>query len=176
MARRTQQLRERTTRQVFVLVWVALALTCQIETRCDAQKDNHFVIVTELTERTTKIEMSDTLLVQLISQPGTGYSWFVAGVDKAFFDYRQLSPVEYQELVGRGVLHPLSERNGPPGSEEAQVFEFNAHAKGRTKLSFDYARPWMRNSPEQRRFLNIQVVSRATSLDTTQPRQTGSQY
>lgn len=107
--------------------------------------------VVTVTEKNTRaaLNVGDTLLVRLVSNPSTGYSWKVAAVDKKLL-----------KQIGDSVMQP-----GPkalPGAPEHQVFKFRAIAAGATVLRLDYVRPWEKGkTPVNVYKLSVSIVKPA---------------
>ena len=77
-----------------------------------------------------QVKVGDTFVIELDSNPTTGYSWNLAKTDLKIVEQvsREYKPRETTErLVGSG------------GRE---IWTFKATAKGKTTLTFQYARPW----------------------------------
>ncbi|WP_414563298.1 MULTISPECIES: protease inhibitor I42 family protein [unclassified Anabaena] len=91
------------------------------------------------------LEKGNTLIIQLLSNPGIGYGWQIIKNDAD-----KLQP------VGDSVLEPLEEE--APGATENQVFRFLAQDTGFTSVELHYLRPWESNIPPLKTYrLNVQI-------------------
>jgi len=99
----------------------------------------------------------EVLVVNLESNPSTGYGWQVQGLDARLL--RQLDPTEWVPYTP-GKL-------GAPGT---QTLRFAAIGKGRTTLNLVYARPWeTAAAPLKSYSLDVQVVEPSAKLTGPTP-------
>jgi inhibitor of cysteine peptidase len=85
------------------------------------------------------------MIVELLTNPGTGYSWQIIKND----------PDKLKSL-GDSVLKPIEAE--APGASENQVFRFLAQNLGSTMLELHYLRPWERNLPPLKTYkINVQI-------------------
>ena len=129
---------------LFVVVVVFLSAT---SATCGARSmPKGSVTVTEKEDgRTLVLSRGNQLVVRLLTQLGTGYSW-------------QVLPHDSTRL--RLAAKPLVESNSPgrPGGSEQQVFRFEAVKAGTVSLELKYARPWEKETvPLKRVRLTIKV-------------------
>jgi inhibitor of cysteine peptidase len=82
-----------------------------------------------------KLKVGDTFVIKLESNPTTGYSWSLAESDSKVV--KQVSSVYEPEKTAPNIV----------GSGGTEVWTFKAFAKGETKLTFNYARPWEKGIP-----------------------------
>ena len=91
------------------------------------------------------MDTGQELVVRLESNPTTGYSWAVLGIDTAVL--RQIGDVEY-EPADTGLV----------GSGGWESCRFEAVAAGQTTLELVYRRPWEEDvTPEQTFTLDVIV-------------------
>jgi len=91
------------------------------------------------------IEKGNIVTVELLTNPGTGYSWQIIKND----------PDKLKSL-GDSVLKPIEAE--APGASENQVFRFLAQNSGSTTLELHYLRPWERNIPPLKTYqINVQI-------------------
>lgn len=83
---------------------------------------------------TVELEVGQTLVVELISNPTTGYSWQVLELDAGVL--AQQGEPEYVED---------SQSEGLVGAGGTETFRFEALLAGQTTLSLGYLRPWEEN-------------------------------
>ena len=130
----------RTTFLCFVLLVSAVLLAtpgCRSTGRVEIDEaDNRGEVV---------LNVGDTLLLSLESNPTTGYGWEIAEIDQSIL--REASheyEVESSDLVGSG------------GRE---IWRFDALAAGSTTLQLKYTRPW-EEGVEPEKIFSVQVVVR----------------
>lgn len=97
-----------------------------------------------LSERTVRLASGDTLVVSLLSTPGTGFSWRVAQADPSML-----------QQVGKPEL--IHSPNPQPGAAATQVFRFAVRGGGTTDLRLEYLRPW-EHVPPARTFHLVVIV------------------
>ncbi|UUO17496.1 protease inhibitor I42 family protein [Dolichospermum heterosporum] len=91
------------------------------------------------------IQKGNMMIVELLTNPGTGYSWQIIKNDPD-----KLKP------LGDSVLKPLETE--VPGASENQVFRFLAQNSGLAVLELHYLRPWERNIPPLKTYqINVQI-------------------
>jgi inhibitor of cysteine peptidase len=78
-----------------------------------------------------ELQAGQTLIVSLVSNPTTGYSWQISENDTVILV--QQGEVEYQQ-------DPKSE--GLVGAGGTEIFRFKAQAVGQVNLTLIYHRPW----------------------------------
>ena len=83
---------------------------------------------------TVELEVGQVLVVELVSNLTTGYSWQVLEVDAAVL--AQQGEPEYVED---------SQSEGLVGAGGIETFRFEALQAGQTSLSLGYLRPWEEN-------------------------------
>jgi inhibitor of cysteine peptidase len=96
-----------------------------------------------LTERDNQgevhLSVDDELVVRLEANPGTGYSWNVAGEEEIVLD-----------RLGEPTFERLGEPK--PGGVEHQVFTFRVRSKGESSLRLDYRRSWEKQKAAEKSF------------------------
>ncbi len=91
------------------------------------------------------IQKGNIMIVELLTNPGIGYSWQIIKND----------PHQLKSL-GDSVLKPIEAE--APGASENQVFRFLAQNSGSTVLELHYLRPWERNIPPLKTYqINVQI-------------------
>lgn len=83
-----------------------------------------------------KVRPRGMLRVKLPAQLGTGFGWQHSALSL-------LEPVK-SEVAPRG--------NGRPGATEDQIFTFSASHIGDETVTFEYRRPWEKDTAPARRF------------------------
>ena len=91
------------------------------------------------------LQPGDILTVTLESNPTTGYSWQVMGIDNAILT--QDGDPEYKQVSGS---------EGLVGAGGTETFRFKAVGSGNASLELGYLRPWESVPPIQT--FTIQVV------------------
>ena len=97
----------------------------------------------------------EVLVLNLESQPSTGYSWQARGLDTRYL--RQLEKSEW-----------LPEVEGKLGGAGTQVLRFAAVGKGRTRLDLVYARPWASGQPARSFSIDVDVTELSTNVSYPQ--------
>lgn len=87
--------------------------------------------------------VGQTLVIELQSNPSTGYEWEVTGIDKQIL--HQVGKIEFEQ--GSQLL-------GSPGK---QILHFEVVGAGQTTLKLTYHRPWEKDA-EPTRIIAIQAV------------------
>lgn len=90
------------------------------------------------------LEMGQTLVLSLESNPTTGYGWEIAEIDEAI-----LKQIHHEYEPDRPILE---------GSGGRDIWHFRAEAKGRMTLTLNYLRPWEEAEPIQT--FSVEVVVR----------------
>ena len=88
--------------------------------------------------KTIDLAKGDTLMVELSSNPSTGYGWKVKG---------DPSPLK---LASSDYKQP--DQSGKVGAPGVQQFRFDASAAGTSKLELVYRRPWEKGVAPARAF------------------------
>lgn len=123
-----------------------------------------YVVIGEKGNGTTvKISPAQTVLINLPSQPGTGYRWEVIRTDQSDWKLFRLDPKEVEELSNRGILD-RKERGGMPGTVEMQVFQLKPLSKKELQVSLQYVRPWARENPAHKFTVNIRLTEGSSSV------------
>ena len=76
-----------------------------------------------------KLNQGDTLVVRLVAQPGTAYSWSIAKNDADLLRQQGRMEIEKPDKPA-------------PGSKVTQIYRFRAEAAGTSTLELNYARPF----------------------------------
>ncbi len=117
------------SKMIFVSLLIALSLVALAG--CSAGAGQEVRIGDADQGSTVELATGQTLVVSLVSNPTTGYSWGIMEVDDAIL--AQQGEVEYQQ-------DPSSE--GLVGAGGTEFFRFSAQKAGETTLSLGYRRPW----------------------------------
>lgn len=92
------------------------------------------VVILQQNQNSQTIRSGEKLILKLPSNPSTGYSWFLNN------NYNK----NVVNLVSQKYLSPAGDNAiGSAGTEE---FTFVGVAKGQTNITFNYIRPWEKNS------------------------------
>jgi inhibitor of cysteine peptidase len=120
----------------------------------DAQK---YVVVGEQQSGTVaSIGISQLLIIQLPSQPSTGYKWQVAQFGKSLCKVEELSPDQVKQLEADGIL-PKTNGTGLMGAVEEQVFQLTPLSKGATRIQLNYVRPWQPSAVAKQFSLTVHI-------------------
>ena len=105
----------------------------------------HYELTDKDTGRTLHLDRGDTVTIQLVSNPTTGYLW-------------KFGTPLYDETVmilrGDKYIKPQEQLCGAPGKRS---LTFLAEGSGRTGVRLIYVRPWEKNSPPAKEF-NLMVI------------------
>jgi len=91
----------------------------------------------QLDQDTVRVSSGETFKLILDANPTTGYKWQLA---KPLDEY-------YVRLKNSDYKPPDKQYVGAPGKE---IWTFKARVKGKTKILFQYIRPWEKNAPPAR--------------------------
>jgi len=114
-----------------VALWVAAIFGCTADARqarmSNAEKS---VVLTDSDNgKTVSLAKGAVLVLKLTSQPGTGYSWRLAGGESG--------PLR---LVGKPETEPASD--GAIGQTQHEIFRFEVESSGTSTLEVEYSRGW----------------------------------
>ena len=101
----------------------------------------------EQSGQSVSLQVGQTMIVRLESNPTTGYTWEVKQVDPAVL--AQQGEAEYETLETQTT--PMVGQGG------WQVFRFEAISTGQTPLEMVYRRPWEDAPPESSFTLQVMV-------------------
>ena len=105
----------------------------------------HYELTDKDTGRTLHLDRGDTVTIQLVSNPTTGYQW-------------KFGTPLYDETVmilrGDKYIQPQEQLAGAPGKRS---LTFLAEGSGRTGVRLIYVRPWEKNSQPVKEF-NLMVI------------------
>ncbi len=104
-----------------------------------------------------KITITQTILIEVSRQLGTGYSWRPTQLEESAWRVARLGPHELKLLSDQGILAP-GEGDNLPGSAEPQVFRLQPLSKGTSRIEFIYARPWEREKPSKSFGVTVRVT------------------
>ena len=121
-----------------------------------AAAENYVVVGEPQSGTTAKLELSQLLIVQLPSQPSTGYGWKVTRFDKSLCKVEELTPEQIKQLQDNGTLAKTTE-SSLLGAVEQQVFQLTPLKKGTTKIQLQYARSWESNPPAKQFSLTARI-------------------
>lgn len=97
-----------------------------------------------VSSRSYVVKENESIKIELISNPSTGYAWFIARRDgHACVD-----------SVGHGYQRGIV---GMPSAGGTEWWEFKAVSKGTVTLTFYYKRPWENGKPAQVKELVVEV-------------------
>jgi inhibitor of cysteine peptidase len=90
------------------------------------------------------VNAGETFEIRLPSNRSTGYLWRIeeGGLDSGAL---RLTRTDYVQQAGA------------PGAAGNQVWEFQAHTRGKTQLVFAYLKPWENGPPAKRQRFTINV-------------------
>ena len=83
----------------------------------------------------SQIKVGDTFVIELDSNPTTGYSWSLAKAEPNIVE--KVSSVYQPRRTAERLV----------GSGGTEIWTFKAIAKGQTTLTFEYRRPWEKGTP-----------------------------
>jgi inhibitor of cysteine peptidase len=138
------------------ILGLTLALT---EMHTVAALERKYIVVHEKDNRAElRMRSSQTLIVDLVSQPGTGYTWKIFRFDETLWKSNRLDASDIKELVKGHVLRERVQ-SGLPGSEEEQVFQFVPKMQGSTEIEIRYVRPWEPAVPARAFKLRVELTN-----------------
>jgi inhibitor of cysteine peptidase len=136
------------TKRVFLIISLLTTLTIifQVSNAATPPMSNSEITVNDTNNNSQIIiQKGNIMIVELLTNPGTGYSWQIIKNNPD-----QLKP------LGNSILEPLESE--APGASENQVFRFLAQNLGSTMLELHYLRPWERNLPPLKTYkINVQI-------------------
>jgi inhibitor of cysteine peptidase len=136
------------TKRVFLIISLLTTLTIifQVSHAANPPMSKSEITVNDTNNHSQIIiQKGNMMIVELLTNPGTGYSWQIIKNDPD-----KLKP------LGDSVLKPLETE--APGADENQVFRFLAKNSGATVLELHYLRPWERNIPPLKTYqINVQI-------------------
>jgi len=98
----------------------------------------------------------EVLVLNLESNPSTGYGWQVQGLDTSIL--QQLEATEWRPHI-----------QGKLGGWGTEVLRFAAVARGQTTLHLVYARPWETSAPTKSFSVEVQVVAPSNEMSYPAP-------
>ena len=105
----------------------------------------HYDLTDKDSGRTLHLDRGDTVTIQLVSNPTTGYQW-------------KFGTPPYDETVmilrGDKYIRPEEQLCGAPGKRS---LSFLAEGSGRTGLRLIYVRPWEKTQPPAKEY-NLMVI------------------
>jgi len=136
------------TKRVFLIISLLTTLTIifQVSHAANPPMSKSEITVNDTNNHSQIIiQKGNMMIVELLTNPGTGYSWQIIKNDPD-----KLKP------VGDSVLKPLETE--APGASENQVFQFLAQNSGSAVLKLHYLRPWERNVPPLKTYqINVKI-------------------
>lgn len=132
----------------FVLLCIASLLSAQ-QTSAPATPARSPGSVVTLSDsdngKTVELKKGATLIVQLVSNATTGYSWSALSSSSAL----KLIKSDYKEQQEKAPI---------AGSPGLQSFEWKAEASGTVRLHLEYRKPWEKNVPAAKSFsITVQI-------------------
>ena len=114
---------------------------------------HHYDLTDEDSGRTLHLDQGDTVTVQLVSNPTTGFQWQFAE-----------PPLDGKIMVLREdmFIQPQEQLCGAPGKRRLSLL---AEGSGRTGLRLVYVRPWEKNRPPAKEFSLELIVGNGTDTD-----------
>lgn len=103
-----------------ICLFVLFLFKCDSRELMNLGKDNN--------GQSVEVSLAREIVISLESNPSTGYTWTLAGIDSTILAQTQ-----------QDLFEPRSELVGSPGR---QIFHFKAIARGETALRLHYQRPW----------------------------------
>ncbi|MGD8474859.1 MAG: C1 family peptidase [Anaerolineae bacterium] len=148
-----------TNRKAFKLLGLTLVLLMLVSTTTVASPlDGAGPLEIQVTQRDNARSVDvrgEVLVLNLESNPSTGYSWQVQGMNPGIL--RQLDATEW--------LSSAPDKLGAPGT---QVLRFAAVGKGRTNLELVYARSWETAAPAKTFSLEVRVTKPSGNVNYPQ--------
>ncbi|MBE9256511.1 protease inhibitor I42 family protein [Dolichospermum sp. LEGE 00246] len=136
------------SKRVFLIISLLTSLTIifQVSNAANPPMSKSEITVNDANNHSQIIiQKGNMMIVELLTNPGTGYSWQIIKNDPD-----KLKP------LGDSVLKPLETE--VPGASENQVFRFLAQNSGLAVLELHYLRPWERNIPPLKTYqINVQI-------------------
>ena len=136
------------SKRVFLIISLLTSLTIifQVSNAANPPMSKSEITVNDANNNSQIIiQKGNMMIVELLTNPGTGYSWQIIKNDPD-----KLKP------LGDSVLKPL--KTEVPGASENQVFRFLAQNSGLAVLELHYLRPWERNIPPLKTYqINVQI-------------------
>ena len=136
------------SKRVFLIISLLTSLTIifQVSNAANPPMSKSEITVNDANNHSQIIiQKANMMIVELLTTPGTGYSWQIIKNDPD-----KLKP------LGDSVLKPLETE--VPGASENQVFRFLAQNSGLAVLELHYLRPWERNIPPLKTYqINVQI-------------------
>ncbi|WP_027402886.1 protease inhibitor I42 family protein [Aphanizomenon flos-aquae] len=136
------------SKRVFLIISLLTSLTIifQVSNAANPPMSKSEITVNDANNNSQIIiQKGNMMIVELLTNPGTGYSWQIIKNDPD-----KLKP------LGDSVLKPLETE--APGASENQVFRFLAQNSGLAVLELHYLRPWERNIPPLKTYqINVQI-------------------
>ena len=135
------------TKRVFLIISLLTTLTIifQVSNASTPMSNSEITVNDTNNNSQIIIQKGNIMIVELLTNPGIGYSWQII----------QNDPDKLKSL-GDSVLKPIEAE--APGASENQVFRFSAQNSGSTMLELHYLRPWERNLPPLKTYqINVQI-------------------
>jgi inhibitor of cysteine peptidase len=93
-------------------------------------------------EGQVEVALGGVLIVKLVANPGTGYSWQIVKNDDALL-----------KLMGESIFEPISENKEKKlGAPAYQTFRFSAKSTGTDLIEMHYIRNWEKNQKPLKKF------------------------
>ena len=94
-------------------------------------ESQEILITDEDNDGQVELKQGETIILSLVSNPTTGYSWQLMGGDETLLP-QEGEPVYEQDPEAQGLV----------GGGGTETFRFTAIAEGEVTLQLGYARPW----------------------------------
>jgi inhibitor of cysteine peptidase len=123
---------------------LAVMSLCSVAARTMAETPPAITVTEQESGKTIDVMIGAKILVQLSSNPTTGYQWSVLG-----------SPAPLELVKSTYATDPQAA--GRVGAGGTQTLRFAAKSAGRSELKLGYARPWEKDVPPAKTF-SVTVV------------------
>jgi predicted secreted protein len=121
-----------------------------------AAAENYVVVGEQQSGAVANLALSQLLIIQLPSQPSTGYGWKIAKSGDSRCKLEELTPDQVNQLQDKGTLSKTTD-SGLLGAVQQQVFQLTPFKKGTTKIQLQYIRSWESNPPAKQFSLTVRI-------------------
>ena len=121
-----------------------------------SRRSGYVILGKNANETKVYLLRSQTLLIILPAQFGTGYSWKVIHSGVPLGTVEKLDATETQKLTKEGILD-VSDQKSLPGGSENQVFRLKPSADGESQIELQYVRRWDHEKPQGRFVVTLNV-------------------
>lgn len=124
----------------------------------DSHSSSYVILSEDDNKSQVKLLLSQTLLIILPAQLGTGFSWHATRSDVSLGTLEKLDESEIQKLTRERILDLPSEKN-LPGGTESQVFRLKPTSKGTSQVELRYIRFREPDKPDRKFVVTLNVGS-----------------